>query len=193
MPNQLSPLWPEWIQFRKAQGWGAYKTDRSQKALQAFSTDIQTKAINVSMDNCWQGLFPEKINNAPIDKIKAGVESAMENESDLYKYIARQFTRMRALAFSYPPAAELTEMSIAAFYDAMVKRKLTDEDIPRLRSAFDSYVQNETDWPKPADILRRLPVKVRTVPRLENFTPEQLEENKARIQQLIQQIGVVKK
>jgi len=192
MNNQLSPLWSEWLQFRKAQGWKSYATQRSQEALQAFSTDIQTKAINASMDNCWQGLFPEKINNSNIDKIKSGVESAMENDSDLYKYIAVQFTRMRALAFSFPPAADLTEMSIAAFYDAMVKRKLGDEDIFRLRSDFDAYVMEETDWPKPADILRRLPPKIKTAPALPPISKGQRLENIKRLNKLISTMGIFK-
>ena len=153
MNNQLSPLWSEWLQFRKAQGWKSYATQRSQEALQAFSTDIQTKAINASMDNCWQGLFPEKINNSNID---------------------------------------LTEMSIAAFYDAMVKRKLGDEDIFRLRSAFDAYVMEETDWPKPADILRRLPPKIKTAPALPPISKGQRLENIKRLNKLISTMGIFK-
>lgn len=62
-PAELNiEAWEEWLAFRKAHKFKAYKTDRPIKALLKLTTDYdeQRAIIEQSMDNCWQGLFPVK-------------------------------------------------------------------------------------------------------------------------------------
>ena len=192
MTNLLTPLWADWIEFRKGQGWKAYKTDRSEKALQAFPIEAQDWAINNSMDKCYQGLFPENFKSATSDnsrggKIKAGIQASVDKAAPLHAYVARQVFRLHVLSMSFAPDPAFTEATVQAFHDAMQKRGLTDskEDIDRLRSAFDQYVMEERDWPKPSDILRRLPPRLVTAPQLEHFSPEKKLENIKRLGKLI--------
>lgn len=193
--KQLYPLtekWEDWVSFRKLNRWPSYKTDGAKNKLRAFPVEVQDAAIEQSMDAHWMILKPktEPSRGTRGEKIIAATRLNVDHDSLLYRYISQQIMRMYSLSMAFPPAAEFTTMTVVAFHDAMVKKKLTDEDVPRLQMAFDEHVLQSREFPKPYDIISRLPMKPTNIKRLENISPEQAEINKTKIRELAKLIGV---
>ena len=62
--------WELWQAFRREQGFGKYKTLATAKKLATYPAAIQLATITESIEQCWQGLFPEKVS-AQSSKISA--------------------------------------------------------------------------------------------------------------------------
>ena len=52
--------WERWLEFRRKSGFKAYKTDDMAVKLSRYPPDVQVAAVQHSIENQYQGLFPEK-------------------------------------------------------------------------------------------------------------------------------------
>lgn len=62
--NLLQPDWDEWLAFRRAEGMPSYRTARVAENLARYPPPVQRAAIQHSMTNRYQGLFPEKFHGS---------------------------------------------------------------------------------------------------------------------------------
>lgn len=58
-------MWVEWIEYRKISKFKTYKTDAGARSLAKVSREVQEKTIRHSIENGYQGLFPEKFADNP--------------------------------------------------------------------------------------------------------------------------------
>lgn len=155
--------------------------------MRGYPVEVQDAAIDQSINSQYQGLFPADLVKVRTkgEKLIQGDKGAQETDSLLLRYVSKQILRFHALALSYGPPAELTEHTIQAFYDAMIKHKLTDEDVPRLRAAIDAYILHKSEWPKPAEVIAFMPRKTKALPKLEGRSEASDAENRKRLQDLL--------
>jgi hypothetical protein len=62
--------WGRWLEFRRKAGFKPYKTDETAKSLAQHPPDAQAAAVQHSIENQYQGLFPEKFTGGPNGKTK---------------------------------------------------------------------------------------------------------------------------
>lgn len=55
--------WAKWIEYRKAAKYKKYKTDATAQNLAKYPQELQARAVEHSINNEYQGLFPEKLKN----------------------------------------------------------------------------------------------------------------------------------
>lgn len=61
LPTGLNlEAWDRWLEFRRKAGFKPYKTDEKAKSLAQHPPDVQAWAVQHSIENQYQGLFPEK-------------------------------------------------------------------------------------------------------------------------------------
>lgn len=61
LPANLNhEAWQRWVAFRRKAGFRPYKTDETAKKLAEHPPDVQAAAVQHSIENQYQGLFPEK-------------------------------------------------------------------------------------------------------------------------------------
>lgn len=58
--------WDEWVAYRRSRRLAKYKTDRVLINLCRFPVSVAIKAIDNSLNNEYQGLFPEKFGHESV-------------------------------------------------------------------------------------------------------------------------------
>ena len=69
--------WKKWVSYRKKNKFRPYKTFDPMKNLASYTQEIQASAVRESINQGWQGLFPEKLKKAERVPASAGDMLAM--------------------------------------------------------------------------------------------------------------------
>lgn len=75
--------WKKWIAFRRAAKYKKYKTDSAMNNLASYTKDVQQKAVKHSMDNEYQGLFPEKFSRQEKEQPKPAAYKPMKKAKQI--------------------------------------------------------------------------------------------------------------
>ena len=110
----------------------------------------------------------------------------------LQEELASGLQRLLALRLRGQPAQDVIESTLAAWYDAVLRRGVTDRD--RLRHAFVTLSQTCTHWPAPKELIDAIPSSVDNTTKLP--PPRRSEratalKNIARLRELIKAGAVV--
>lgn len=70
--------WNLWIEFRRTQKFKTYKTIDTAVKLARYPPEVQMTAVRHSIENCYQGLFPEKFGGDHSDDKQPGKDTALQ-------------------------------------------------------------------------------------------------------------------
>lgn len=85
--NLDAEAWEQWLRFRRKEGMPAYKTTQTAEALARYPPEVQRAAIKHSMEQRYQGLFPEKVSRG---KNRQNGKSRFEQNDDELKRWAEE-------------------------------------------------------------------------------------------------------
>lgn len=100
--------------------------------------------------------------------------------------------KLLCLRLEGTPSADMIRGTLAAWYDAITRRKAyeQDRDAPRIRDAFVTLAATRRRWPAPVDLLESMPSIATTPPRKRLSNDAMDERTRAAIDALAEKLGL---
>ena len=99
------------------------------------------------------------------------------------------FQRLLVLSLPNTPAADTIALTAAVWCDtAWPHTEWTDEDLPRIESAFQSLCRNCDRWPTPKQFIECLPKREMRLQLGQKMTAEDMANGRKRIAQIVSMV-----